>query len=265
VNTKAAARRAARSPWLALLARAGFLSRALVYLVVAVLAASVVLGSRGERVDRKGAVEAIAEQPFGRVLLVALAAGFAGYALWRLGRAAFPPREDREHPGRRWTHLGSAIVYLGVFAGTVRFLTGTAGDTRAQADSTAAVMALPFGAALVGAAGLAVLASAGWSVRRALTKGYRDNLRRLPPKAAPWADTAAVGGLFARAVGHLLIGAFLLQAAWRHDPSESVGLDGALRAVAATAWGDALLGLLAVGYLARAAFSVFEARYRKGT
>jgi hypothetical protein len=216
-------------------------------------------------VDRRGAVETIAEQPFGRALLVALAVGFGAYATWRIGRAAFPLRADRERPGRRWTHLGSGLLYLAVFVGVVRFLTGTAGDSRAEADSTRALMRLPLGQVLVAAVGLGVIASGGWSVYRAATGRWRNDLRRLPARAMPWATVAAVGGLAARALAHLLIGAFLWKAAWDHDPSQAAGLDETLRRVSEHPAGVAVLAGLAVGYLARSVFAVFESRYRKGT
>jgi hypothetical protein len=263
VTTKTTARRAAKSPWLAVLARIGFLSRALTYVVVAILAAQVALGDRSESVDRKGALQTIGDQPFGRLLLIALAVGFAGYALWRLGRAGFPPPEDAGHPSRRWASVGSALVYGGVFMVTVRLLTGL--DEEKGGDPTETLMGLPFGPWLVGAVGVGLFASAAWSVRRALLEKYRRNLRRLPAKAMPWADASAKGGLFARAAGHALIGGFLLRAAWHSDSSESVGLDGALRAVGDKPLGDVFLFAIAAGYLARAAFSVFEAKYRKGT
>ena len=265
MNTRTAARRAARSPWLALLARVGFLSRALTYAVVAVLAARVATAQADadESVGRKGALEAIAAQPLGHALLVLLAAGFAGYAAWRLGRAAFPPAEERKHVGRRWAHLGGGAAYLGVLALTVRLLFAGAHDR--DGDPTRTLMALPAGPWLVGAVGVGLLASGAWSVKRALAEDYRKNLRRMPHRAQAWADLSAKGGLFARATGHLLIGGFLVRAAWDRDASESVGLDGALRAVAESPAGRVFLLAVALGYLARATFSVFEARYRKGT
>ena len=263
MTTRTVARRAAKSPWLGALARVGFLSRALTYAVVAVLAARVATMHTDDDVDRKGALTAIAAQPLGRVLLGLLAVGFAGYAAWRIGRAAFPTAEERKHVGRRWANLGGGVAYLGVLVPTVRLL--FAGDgTRGDADPTRGLMDGSLGPWLVGAVGVGLLASAAWSVKRALGADYRKNLRRMPHRAQGWADASAKGGLFARATGHALIGGFLLRAAWDRDATESVGLDGALRAVADTPPGDVFLLALALGYLARAVFSVFEARYRKG-
>jgi hypothetical protein len=268
VKATTAARRAARSPLLTIFARVGFASRALVYIVNAALAVHIAFGEDEGSPDSRGALQAIAGQPFGRILLVALAVGFTGYALWRLGRAAFPTGDDVEKPGRRIAHLGSGALYVGILVVMVRFLAGVGGDDAdREADLTAAVMGLPLGRWLVALFGLALVGASGWSVRRAVSRRFRRGLdtRKMSKGVHGWAFGSAITGLFARAIVQFLLGAFLVQAALQHDPSRTEGLDGALRAVGASRWGEGLLTLLAIGFLARGVFSAFEARYRKAT
>ena len=81
------------------LARAGLLARGAVYFVIGLLALKLALGIGGKATDQEGAMKAIAAQPFGKVLLVLLAIGLAGYALWRLTRAAVGHGAEQE---RRW-------------------------------------------------------------------------------------------------------------------------------------------------------------------
>src|SRR4051812_18352549 len=88
-------RRAAQSPWVERLARIGLVAKGVLYAVVAILAVKVALGGREESPDRHGALRTIAEQPFGKWLLILLAIGLAGYALWRLTQAIL----DRDHEG----------------------------------------------------------------------------------------------------------------------------------------------------------------------
>jgi hypothetical protein len=65
------------------LARAGFAARGLIYGIIGVLALKLAIGDGGKTTDQSGALKTIAHQPFGRFLLIAVAIGFAGYALWR--------------------------------------------------------------------------------------------------------------------------------------------------------------------------------------
>jgi hypothetical protein len=74
---------------------------------------------------------------------------------------------------------------------------------------------------------------------------------------------AGVAGVVARGVVFGLIGIFLIKAAIEYDPGETVGLDGALRKLAAQDHGRFLLGLVAAGLLSFGIFCLFQARYRR--
>jgi hypothetical protein len=61
----------------------------------------------------------------------------------------------------------------------------------------------------------------------------------------------------------LLVGAFFLQAAVQADPGEAGGLGEALKTLASQPFGPWLLGLVALGLVAYAAYQFLEARYRR--
>src|SRR6186997_544764 len=82
---------AACSTWLEKLARAGLAARGLLYLVVAILATQVAAGHNETRADKQGALQAVVRQPFGRVLVLLLA---VGYAAWRFVKAAVGPADQ---------------------------------------------------------------------------------------------------------------------------------------------------------------------------
>ena len=88
------------------LARAGFVARGLVYGIIGLLALKLAIGSGGKATDQEGAMRTLAQQPLGRTMLVALAVGLAGYAMWRFTRAALgrgPEGSDRGLRPRRRT------------------------------------------------------------------------------------------------------------------------------------------------------------------
>ena len=76
-----------------LFARGGFVARAVIYGIIGLLALKLALGDGGRATDQQGALATIAHQSFGHVLLIAVAIGLGGYALWRFARAAIrsPP------------------------------------------------------------------------------------------------------------------------------------------------------------------------------
>jgi len=72
-----------------------------------------------------------------------------------------------------------------------------------------------------------------------------------------------VFGHFARAVVFTLVGYGLIRAAFDYDPKKAVGLDGALRKLAHATYGPWLLGLVAIGLIGFAAYSIADARFRR--
>ena len=136
----ARSRRAGKSPWVERLGRAGLVAKGALYVVVGILAINVALGAREESPDKGGALRTIAEQPFGKALLVLLALGLGGYAIWQLALAIL----DRENEGedakglaKRATALAKAAWY-GVLCGlTVSVLVGNgSGNENEQAENS---------------------------------------------------------------------------------------------------------------------------------
>src|SRR6478735_2298294 len=67
-------------------ARVGLAARGVVYIIMGLLAVLVALGAQAH-IDQRGALTEVLAQPFGTVLVVLLAVGFACYALWRISEA----------------------------------------------------------------------------------------------------------------------------------------------------------------------------------
>src|SRR5947208_15189969 len=133
------------------LARPGLIARGVVYGVIGVLAIKMAVGSAGTAPNQQGALQAIARQPFGKVLLIALAVGLAGYAGWRLVRAATGRgAEERDSGLKRLAAAGSALVYGALFVVAVKVLAGSASGSSSKA--TAGVMGWSGGPLIVGLA-----------------------------------------------------------------------------------------------------------------
>lgn len=114
-----------RRPWFRALAHAGMAARGAIFLIIGVLAVQVAADSGGQTTDQKGALAALAQQRFGEALLVILAVGLAGYALWRLAQA-FLDTDDKGDDGKGWavraSKLGSGVAYAVLCATAVGIL-----------------------------------------------------------------------------------------------------------------------------------------------
>lgn len=71
------------------LARAGFLARGIMYIVIGWIALLVAFRKTGQQADRTGALHELSRSPFGEVALWVLVIGFLGMTIWRLSEAVF--------------------------------------------------------------------------------------------------------------------------------------------------------------------------------
>ncbi len=263
-----AARDAAANPWVQRLARAGYAAKGLVYVLIGVLAAQVAFGTGGQTTGTQGALRQVAEMPFGSVLLVALAIGLAGYALWRLLEAGIDP-EGEAHGAkgvaRRIGYAISGIIYGALAWSAIRLLGAGSGGGGGAKGWTARLMAQPFGPWLVGVVG-AVLVGVGIYY---VAKAYKTTFRkRLPPgrmDARARDKLVKLGrfGIAARAFVFVLSGVFLIVAALQADPSEAKGLGEVLSTLAAQPYGTLLLAVVALGLAAYGLYQFALARYRR--
>jgi hypothetical protein len=258
--------RAAGSPALGWLARVGLVSRGVVYAVIGVLALELAFGKGGKATNQQGALRTIAEQPFGKVLVVVLAVGLGGYALWRLVRAAVGHgAEQRDSGSDRIAALASGIAYTILCVTAVKILIGAATGSGTPKKATGGVLDWSGGTLLVGAAGVVLLGVAGYQAYKGIKKKFLKDSKteQMGPGVEDGFTALGVVGHLARAVVFALVGYGLIRAAITYDPHKAVGLDGALRKLAHAPLGPVVLGVVAAGLVAFAAYSMADARYRR--
>jgi hypothetical protein len=259
-----ALRRLRGGPWLEVVGRAGLAAKGISFALVGVLAILVAVERGGETTDRQGALRAVADQPFGEVVLALLAAGFAGYAIWRLADAVLDLRDegdDAKGLAKRGASIAKAAVYVALLWTAISILAGGGGGGGEQ-RKTGGVLGWPAGRELVFAVALAVAGAAGFNVYRGVTRKFEDKLSGMGDVAERAAVGLGVAGHVARGVVFAIVAWFLARAAVEYDPQDAVGLDGALARLAHESYGKALLGITAAGLLAYGVYCLFEARYR---
>jgi hypothetical protein len=267
--------RAAR-PWIRGLARAGYAAKAVQYATIGLLAALFAIGSAdGTTTGSKGALHKLGEQPFGQVLLVLMAIGLAGYALWRFVEAILDPERTANgtkgvfkrigHFANGLTHSALVVYAVGLLTGAAERGGGAGRDGAAARSWSAQLMAWPGGVWVVGAVGIGVVAFAiaelvdAWKARL----DERLDLSPLRPRSRAFAIEMSRFGIAARAVVFALMGTFLVVAAQRTEPGRAKGLGEALRTVQGWTLGWLVLTIIAIGLIAYGAYELLEARYRR--
>lgn len=261
-------RRAARSPWVGLAGRLGLGAQGICFGIIGVLAIGLAAGVGGEATDPQGALDALAQHGWTRVLLVMLVIGFIGYTIWRLAQAIF----DRGDMGggisgyfRRSIQLVQGIAYGFLTFGAVKTLVGAGSRAGGEKRAAAGMLGWPAGRELVGLVAVVLAVTACVLVYWALSRRFRESLalEQMSARTERVTMVAGIVGLIALAVVCGIIGWFLMKAAVEFDPHSPVGIGGALATLAHATYGDWLLGLTAVGLIVFAAFDLIQARYHK--
>jgi hypothetical protein len=265
-TARAAREGVVRSSGFEWLSRSGFVARGLIYAIIGVLALKLALGHGGKLTNQQGALHTVAHQPFGEVLLTLVAIGLGGYALWRFVRAALGRGPEGSDKGfERVAALASGLVYLGMCVVAVRILAGSPKASTNPDQTTAGVLGWPAGTWLVGAAGLVLVGVGLYQGYRGLTKDFLADSKteEMGPLTRTWIGWIGLVGHLARMVVFTLAGAFLVKAAVDYDPQAAVGIDGALAKLLHEPYGPLLLGVVATGLIAFAAYSLSDARFRR--
>lgn len=256
----------ARAPQFEWLARAGLVARGVVYAIIGVLAVKLALGDGGKATNQQGALKTIADQPFGKALLVVVAVGLAGYAIWRLVRAAIghgPEQSDGTKD--RISGVASGVAYAVLCVAAIKIIAGSSTGSGTPKKATGGVLDWTGGPVLVAVAGAVLLGVAAYQAYKGIARKFLEDSKteQMSPEVERTFTALGVFGHLARAVVFALIGYGMIKAALSYDPDKAVGLDGALVRLSNAAYGPWVLGVVALGLVAFAAYSIADARYRR--
>jgi hypothetical protein len=278
MTAAAQARRAANSVWVDRVARLGFCARGVVYGVIGLIALQIARhgtnrGSAQSSANKEGALREIADHQLGRALLLVLAVGLGGYALWRISEALWGKRDEADAHKRTVKRLGSAgkaAVYVTLLVSTLRFVHkgtaagGTSGDKQ-ERSWAARTLDLPAGRLMVGSLGIALMAAGVYMIYRGLAQKFEKRLDTsdMGPLVGRMVDITGAVGISARGVVFGLAGFVAVKAAIDVDPAQAHGIDGTLRLIAHQTYGGVLLSATALGLVCYGIYSFAEARYRQ--
>jgi hypothetical protein len=145
---------------LALLARAGFLVKGMLYVVVGVLALQVAANLGGRVTGTRGAFTTVLAQPFGRILLLVAAGGLLGYAAWRLLQGLFDPDRlghDWRGLALRGSFVARGVVHAALGLQAVRLYRGLSASSGSEREVAAEAFEWPLGDWLVLLAGVGLI------------------------------------------------------------------------------------------------------------
>ena len=264
-SARSTARRAAYSPAVEAIARFGYAIRGVLYILIGLLAVRLIIGPRGQQPTPQGAIQTLAQQPAGHVLLWIVFIGFLAYALWCLIQFLFNPMHKPGLGARIWS-LINAVVYASLALFTYRFLNvnaGGAASSSSQSQFLAQIMAMPAGRYLVALVGIIVVI-VGISL---MLKGLRGDFERefdhyrLTRDEARIARSTGRLGTFAQGLVLAIIGLLILYAAYASNSGQPVGLNAVFTTLMGKPYGPVVIVVIGLGLIAFGIYSLMAAAW----
>lgn len=261
-----AAEDATNSKPLEMAARAGFAVSGILHLLIGLVAIRLATGGQGQA-DVSGAVEELAAQPAGPVLLWSSFTACVALALWQVSDAIFdfnhlPAKKKLK---KKLKAALQAAVYAGLAVTLVSFATGARSDNRrSTSDLTAELMQAPGGVFILVVIGAAVAVTGIIYAILGFRKSFIKYLR-LPSSRREQTAVKVLGvaGYAAKGIALLLVGLLIIIATVTLHPEESTGLDGGLRGLREQPFGVYLLAVVGAGLICYGIFLMVRAKLAK--
>jgi hypothetical protein len=261
-------KRAAGNPVLELLERFGYAARGTLYVVMGVLAFRIASGTPGgQATDLTGSLVFLIGNPFGKLVLIALVVGLTAYSVWGIVRAIFDPLNRGSDASGMMARLGfvsSAVSYAAIALFGLRLLLGSGGAAGDSTQKTATtLLSHPFGGALTIVVGLVAFGVGIGQFIEAYKATFARDLKGAEMTESQRKIAIALGrfGMAARGVSFLIIGWFLVQAGLQHNPAQAHGFGGAFLFLLSQPYGQVLVGVVSLGFIALGLHSYACARW----
>jgi hypothetical protein len=263
-QTEQLGRRADNSEWTDRAVRIGMVAYGIVHLTIAWLGVQLALGDHSGAASRNGALNQLAQQPFGEVVVWVVAVGMFLLVLWKLLEAFIDStlEDGAKRVIKPATNVFKAIVYGTLGVSAVHTATGTKSKNKTT-DYTATLMQQPFGRWLVGLVGLAIIGYGVYLAYRGWSEKFLEHLDAQGRSGDAGRAYKLFGkiGYIAKGIAIGVIGVLFVYAAIDHSAKESGGLDQALHKVLQQPFGPVLLVAISLGIGCYGLFCFARARH----
>jgi hypothetical protein len=256
-------------------------ARGIVFLLLGYLVARVAAGALGgasppaQPASLPGVADALDAQPGGTAVLYVLAVGLALYAMFSLIDTILH-HDDETPTAKRWGDRALSawgVIMYSIFSGYCVSIASSSNnsnqsslsDRTQKAQLSADVLRWPGGPIWLGLLAAVLIGMAVFLVSRAWRRSFRPRLEKDRMSLRAWrlANVLGTVGYLGRAGLFAVVGGCILAAAIEDRPRYGQGVNGALRVLANSAAGPALLGLLAAALVVYGLYMFVETRYRR--
>ncbi|WP_051348689.1 DUF1206 domain-containing protein [Peribacillus kribbensis] len=249
-------------PWIERSARAGFMAKGSVFILVGIFSFLASLGVGHKAKGTNGVFASLSSSPFGEVVLWMIALGLACFSMWQIIRCFHPQK------GKKWTERSSAsiscCIYI-VLTGKAVSLAIHSGHSGGAKELWAArILQYQAGQWLIGGIGAGILLFGIHEIYSGYKQKYMDQFKTadMSEKEITAARTSGRIGLFSRGAVFGVLGFFIMKMAIEANPNHPKSLDGALEKILEQPHGRILLAMISAGFILYGLFEILKGKNR---
>jgi hypothetical protein len=250
------------------LARFGIFTKGVVYAIIGILTAMAAFNMGGKKSSSSGALQFLAQQSYGKVLLGITVLGLLAYVFWRFYQA-FADHENAGNNSRgiaqRLGYFISGLIYGFIAYSAIKIIlnAGSSGSG-GKKDMISTVLEKDYGQIAIGILGLILAGNAIFQFYLAYSGKFREKLKESGLNSTKKKILLRFGkiGFTARGIVAAIIAYLLLKAAWQANATDAGGKIEAFQFLQ-NQFGAIVLGVVALGLVSYAIFMFLQARYRK--
>jgi hypothetical protein len=255
--------------WLQRYMRVGHGAKGVLYGLIGLFLVNDIIHDQPVISGSDGVLVALGRRPMGSIMLTLLALGLLGYVLWRLIQAGINPGHQGR-PGlrqfvQRFGYVCSGLAYFSIARTAGRLAFNLAVDFNDTLDDIASLLfEVEIGPWMLLGMGFGVIGIGLVYIYGAISGGYISEFRQqLDANVARWATLVGQVGITARGVGFILIGGYLVKAAYLIEDGPAGGLGKVFDQLDSQPLGEYWLGAIAFGFIAYAIYMIVAGIYRR--
>ena len=248
-------------------ARFGIFTKGVVYLLIGGLTAYTAFNSGSGAKGGNGALEYVAGQPFGQILLGLMVLGILAFAGWRIYLAIKNPEgkgeDDKKSGIRRSAYAVSAASYILLAIYGIKLLMDSGSSGGSNKSWLSQLLSSDWGTYFVFFIALCLAGKAIYEFYRAYSGKFRDKIQNaeLDSKAQSFLIKAGKLGFTARGIVIGVIAFLFFKAATSSNAGKAGGTKDAFQFISEQG-GVWLMGVIAIGLAMYGVYLLASSRYR---
>ncbi|EAQ41713.1 DUF1206 domain-containing protein [Polaribacter sp. MED152] len=241
----------------------GIITKGIIYSLVGILTFLAAIKYGGQVSGKNKVINFLEQQTFGKTLVLIIASGLLLYALWRFYSAFLDGKNegsDKKGIVKRIGYFISGGIYTLL---SISIFTKSLGSSNSgKTDAAQMLIDNQAGIILLYIIGVILFFVGVYQFYKGYTLKFLKDIENSGSiESKTILKKSGKYGHIARGISFLIFGFFVIVAAYEKNAGAIKGLEGMFNYLQTYQWGNILMGLMAIGFLAYGTYQYFLARY----